>query len=175
MFKKVLSWFLPFERYTLSSKLPKDKLLKEVKSEISFQREDILGEVFENFFYIGIRCYKLKFGYAKNSFAPIADVKINEQENTTNLSVTIRMRLFACIVFYPLYFLSLICFIGAIIALAVFLVGTIIGVETIQIDYSAISFILFPVFQLVAYFAFKRPAKKLKHLIDSIALKDEIK
>lgn len=95
--------------------------------------DDYYGSLRENGFYIGKRPYKsFIIGHARNSFAPVFIGKITDESDVVTVSVIIRM--------------SILVWIITLMLSVVFL----------------ISIVFYPLFLLVMYFAFFRPAKKMK-------------
>ena len=89
-----------------------------------------------------------------NSFAPVAVGKFSEQDGMTVVSVLIRMRLLVCLLWYLLCLFS-----------ALGLIASLIGLATGQAAF-AMGIVLFLFCYGLPFFAFRRPAKRLKAFLE---------
>ena len=132
---------LLFEKFEIQTSLSKKEILKKVKSFADPKYTDYYGSISENGFFIGEKNIKYYTGgHSTNSFAPIAKAEINEKEGISSVSVVIRMNILVLVLFVPIYLVSL------------FLI------------------IPFPIVLAILYFAFIKPAKRLKTILEELLL-----
>lgn len=142
---KLLQKLLLFEKCEIQSKLSKRQILNRIKSFADTEYSDYYGGVSECGFFIGEKNAKhFAGGHSKNSFAPVAKAKINEEDGITTVSMVIRMNLFVLILFAPVYFASL------------------------------ITVILYPFVLILLRFAFVKPAERLKQAIEDLLIENEV-
>ncbi len=83
----------------------------------------------------------------------------------TRVSVKVRMPMFSCDVFLPIHTVFAICFVCGLIGLAFDIAGLFIGAGmTGEILWLLL---FFPLDCLFMFFAFKRPAKKMRELLET--------
>lgn len=106
---------------------------------------DYYGMIKDDGFFIGARNWKVYLGgSSQNSFAPVAVGKITTENGVTTLSVTIRMNIIIQVIFVPIHIMTL-C-----------------------------TVLLIPFFWLLLYFAFVKPAKRLRDGIKAEIYYDEV-
>lgn len=143
--KKLLQKLLLFEKCEIQSKLSKRQILNRIKSFADTEYSDYYGGISECGFFIGEKNVKhFAGGYSKNSFAPVAKAKIDEEDGITTVSMVIRMNLFVLILFAPIYFASL------------------------------ITVILYPFVLILLRFTFVKPAERLKQAIEDLLIENEV-
>ncbi len=141
--KKFFQSFLPFQKFEIQTKLPKREILYRVDDFADPEYTDYYGHITDNGFVIAEKCMKhLTFGHSHNSFAPVATAKITEKDGISSVKGVLRMRIFCLFIFIPIYLMSL------------------------------ITLVLFPFMYLLMYFAFVRPANKLKKELESLLSED---
>lgn len=141
---KILQSLLLFEKCEIKTKLPKKEILKKIDSFADPGHTDYYGSVSEDGFLITEKNMKhFPGGHSQNSFAPVAKVKIAESDGMTTVSMVIRMNLLVCILFYPIYIIFL------------------------------LTVVLFPFIFILLYFAFVKPAKRLKEAIENLLIADD--
>ena len=134
-----------FEKCEMKTKLSKQEILNRVTSFVDYEHTDYYGSVSECGFFIGERNRKhFTGGHTQTSFAPVAKAKIIEENGVTTVSMVLRMHLLVLILFIPIY-----------IALS-------------------LTIVLFPFVWILLYFAFVKPAKKLKLSIENLLVENEI-
>lgn len=166
--KRFLLKLLPFECYELQTKLSKDRILNTVKTKID-PYGDYRSRVSEDGFCVAEKNHKsLGIGNTHNSFAPVAHAKVRESDGLSTVSVNIRMNLIVQAIFLPLYVFSVLAFVFAIANAIVYATGAMDGAEY---ELASLTLLLmFPIMQLLMYFAFKRPAKRLRKFLDELIL-----
>jgi len=134
-----------FEKCEIQTKLSKQQILNRVKSFADFEDADYYCSVLEDRFFIGEKSRKhFVGGHSQNSFAPVATAKITEKDGSTTVSMVLRMNLLVLILFVPFYVLSL------------------------------LTIVLFPLVWVLLYFAFVKPTKRLKQLIENLLTENEV-
>ncbi len=109
------------------------------------ERADYYGSASECGFFVGEKNRKhFLGGHYQNSFAPVAKAKMVEKEDVTTVSMIIRMNLLVLILFVPIYIISL------------------------------ITIVLSPAVLLLLYFAFVRPAERLKQTIENLLIQNRV-
>ncbi|MBQ9802659.1 MAG: hypothetical protein IJW51_06290 [Clostridia bacterium] len=162
--KKLLGWLLPFEKYTIRTKSAKEAVLQQAISVGAFECESYYSRALKNGFVIAEKTVKaFLVGRTQNSFAPVAHVKMREEDGLTVLSVLVRMRVFVCAIFLPLYLLFLLTFLIGITELIVGVAGGAANANELA-DLPPL-LLPWPILQAVFYIAFKRPAKRMKELL----------
>ena len=128
-----------FEKCEIKTKLSKQEILNRVTSFVDYEHTDYYGSVSECGFFIGEKNRKhFTGGHTQNSFAPVAKAKITEENGITSVSIVLRMHLMVMILFIPFYVVSL------------------------------LTIVMFPLVWIWLYFAFIKPAKKLKEQIENL-------
>ncbi len=139
-FKKLIEMLFLFHKFSFQTKLSKDEISKRVGLFISGNSTDYYGWVKENGFYVAKRAFKsLIILHIANSFATVAWAKITVEEETTTVSVLLSMNIIVWIIALLMVFAILIS-----------------------------QIVWYPVFLLIMYFAFFRPAKRLKEKLESL-------
>lgn len=162
--KKLLWWLLPFEKYKIRTKSAKEAVLHQAVCVGDFGCGSYYSHALKNGFVIAEKTVKgFLIGRAQNSFAPVAHVKMREEDGVTVLSVLVRMRVFVCAIFLPLYLLFLMTFLIGITELIVGVAGGAANANGLA-DLPSL-LLPWPVLQAVCYIAFKRPAKRMKELL----------
>ncbi len=142
---KFLQRLFLFEKCEIKTKLSKKEILKKIDSFADPEYTYYYGSISEDGFFIAEKNIKhFTGGHSQNSFAPVAKAKITESDGMTTVSMVIRMNLLVLILFAPIYFISL---------LTVF---------------------FFPFMLILLYFAFVKPAKRLKEAIENLLMADGI-
>ncbi len=166
--KKLLLRLLLLERYKMTTKLSKDRVLDEVREAKERGHEDYIFKIGDKEFYIAEKYFKYKVaGWStQNSFAPVARIVPTEGERGTTLSVTVRMRAFVHAITLFLYLLFALCFIGG---------ATLNVIEIIRdgsdarFHYGILAFLIFiPILELVLHFTYRKPAERLKKYLESL-------
>ena len=141
---KFLQKLFLFEKFTVQTKLSKQRIQSRVESFIEAECHDYYGKATKRGFFIGEKFIKHRtFVRINNSFAPVARARILEADGTTTVSVVMRMHLFA-IVFAPIYLASL------------------------------LTVLLFPFVSLLLRFAFFNPKKRLKQSLEALLIDDTV-
>ena len=134
-----------FEKCEIQTKFSKQQVLNRVTSFINYEHMDYYGSVWEDGFFIGEKNRKhITGGHTQNSFAPVAKAKIIEENGVTTVSMVLRMHLLVLILFIPIYIALL------------------------------LTIVLSPFVWILLYFAFVKPAKKLKLSIENLLVENEI-
>ena len=134
-----------FEKCEIKAKLSKQQIVSRVKAFIDYEHTDYYGSVSADGFFIGEKNIKhITVGHTKNSFAPVAKAKIIEEDGITTVSIVLRMHLLVMILFTPFYVVSL------------------------------LTVVMFPFVWILLYFAFLRPAKKLKQQIENLLTESDL-
>lgn len=142
MNKHIQRLFL-FEKFEIQTKLSKQEILKRIKSFADPEYTDYYGSVSEDGFFVAEKNRKhFAGGHTQNSFAPVAKAKIEEKDGISTVSVVLRMNILVLILFAPIYFISLMLVLP------------------------------FPIMLIAVYFAFVKPAKRLKEVLENLLLKD---
>ncbi len=142
MNKHIQRLFL-FEKFEIQTKLSKQEILKRIKSFADPEYTDYYGSVSEDGFFVAEKNRKhFAGGHTQNSFAPVAKAKIEEKDGISTVSVVLRMNILVLILFAPIYFISLMLVLP------------------------------FPIMLIAVYFAFVKPAKRLKEALENLLLKD---
>lgn len=137
--------FSPFQKFELQTKLSKQDILRKVHDFADPEYTDYYGYVSDNGFIIAEKCSKhFSFGRSNNSFAPVLTAKITEKDGLSTVQGILRMRILTLLIFIPIYILSI------------------------------LTIVLFPFDYLLMYFAFVRPANKLKQELEFLLLKTEV-
>ena len=132
-----------FEKYDIQTGLSKKQILNRVESFAKYE-DDYYCSVSENGFFIGEKSRKhFSGGYIQNSFAPVAKAKIIEKDGITTVSMVLRMHLLVWILVVPFYILSL------------------------------LTIVLFPLEWILLHFAFVKPKKRLKQLIENLLIEND--
>ena len=140
MNKHIQRLFL-FEKFEIQTRLSKQEILKKIKSFADPEYTDYYGVVSEDGFFIAEKSSKqFTGGHTQNSFAPIAQTKIDEKDGITSVSVVLRMNILVLALFAPIYFLSLLLIVP------------------------------FPIMLIVLHFVFVNPAKRLKETLEDLLL-----
>lgn len=157
---------LPFEKYEMKSELTKAEILKKAKGAIDCKYGYYYGFITKDGFVLADKPMKSSFGgVAHNSLVPVAVCRVKEKEGLSVISVTVRSSFLICLVFYPLYFFSLLVFLLAIVMLAVNVVMLIIGAE---FDGGSLGGLIpFPIFQFLSFVGFKRHSKELREFLEN--------
>lgn len=165
--KKVLINLLPFEKYEIVTDLSKEKIFERISAESDSRNGEYIGLLRKDKFIFAEKTYKHSaLGRSRNSFAPVAVARLGEKNGKTLVSVKVRMPLPTCILFFPMYVISVIFFLFGLIWF-VFDIIAAIGGSGMTGDFLSL-LVLLPPEQLLLFFAFKRPAKKLKALLETI-------
>ena len=131
--KKFFQIFLPFQKFEFQTALPKAEILRRVRDFADPEYTDYYGGIRDDGFWIAEPCVKhLSFGSSHNSFAPVATAKISENDGLSTVKGIVRMRIPVMLIFIPIYLISI------------------------------LTLVPFPFMFLLMYFAFVRPANKLK-------------
>ena len=131
--KNFFQIFLPFQKFEFQTALPKAEILRRVRDFSEPEYTGYYGGIRDDGFWIAESCVKhLSFGSSHNSFAPVATAKITEADGISTINGIVRMRLLVMLIFIPMYLIFM------------------------------LSVIMFPSTFLLMYFAFVRPANKLK-------------
>jgi len=155
---KILQKILLIEKTEIKTKLSKDRVNIVLEKEIS-KKYGYRACFSENGFCVAEKTHKsLGFGGVHNSFAPVAVANFSEQDGMTVISVLIRMRLVVCLLWYLLYLFS-----------ALGLIVSLIGLATGQAAF-AMGFVLFLFCYGLPFFAFRRPAKRLKAFLENLLI-----
>ena len=134
-----------FEKCEIKTKLSKKVILKKIDSWADPEYTDYYGSISEGGFFIAEKNRKyFTGGHIQNPFAPVATAKITESEGMTTVSMVIRMNLLVLILFAPIYIISL------------------------------LTVVLFPFMLILLYYAFIKPAKRLKETIENLLISDSI-
>ena len=138
---KRIQHLLLFEKLEIQTKLSKKEILKKIESFADPDYTDYYGSVSDDGFFI-VEKNRKNFvgGHTQNSFAPIARAKIDEREGISSVSIVIRMNILVLILFAPIYFISLLLILP------------------------------FPIMLIILYFAFVKPAKRLKETLENLLL-----
>ena len=98
-----------FKKCEIKTKLSKQQISDKIKDFADAECKDYYASASDNGFFIGEKPIKHSaFVHTRNSFAPVAKAKMIEENGITTVSLTTRMHLLALILFYPIYFASLI-------------------------------------------------------------------
>lgn len=131
--KNFFQIFLPFQKFEFQTALPKAEILRRVRDFADLEYTGYYGGIRDDGFWIAEPCSKhTGFGSSHNSFAPVATAKISENNGISTVNGIVRMRLLAMPIVIPIYLISI------------------------------LTLVLFPFMFLLMYFAFVRPADKLK-------------
>ena len=142
---KIFQTFLPFQKFEIQTKLSKREILHRVDDFADPKYTDYYCHITDNGFVIAEKCLKsLTFGHSKNSFAPVATAEITEKDGISSVKGILRMRIFCLFIFIPIYLISL------------------------------ITLVPFPFTYLLMYFAFIRPANKLKKELEFLLSEREM-
>ncbi|MBQ7821465.1 MAG: hypothetical protein IJ391_04200 [Clostridia bacterium] len=165
--KNTVLKLLPFEKFEIKTELSKERILQKIKSVSDPEYADYRAKVSENGFYVAEKNRKAFLGgHTQNTFAPVASAKILGQDRPTVVSVTVRMHLLVCILLLPIYLFSAFAFVYGVAGTIVDIVHISIGTE---ITGEAPLFLFpFPFLQLLFYFGFKRPARRMKEFIENL-------
>lgn len=156
---------LLFERFKIQTTASTNDLLKSIESLIEAESDDYYGHISEDRFFIGEKNRKYHFGgQSRNSLAPIATGKIQTAETGTTVSVTVRMNLLSCIVLIPIYFCCALCFLFGTVDAILQGIGAMAGAGAFP---SYELFLPFPIMLILLFFAFWRPAKRLRKKIEA--------
>ena len=138
---KHIQHLLLFEKIEIQTKLSKKEILEKIESFADPDYTDYYGSVADDGFFIAEKSRKtFAGGHTQNSFAPIARAKIDERDGITSVSVVLRMNLLVLILFAPIYFISLLLIVP------------------------------FPIMLIILYFAFVKPAMRLKETLENLLL-----
>lgn len=138
---KHIQRLLLFEKFEIKTKLSKKEILKKIESFAAPEYTDYYGSVSESGFFIAEKNRKhFAGGHTQNSFAPIARAKIDEKDGISSVSVVLRMNILVLILFVPIYLISLLLIVP------------------------------FPIMLIVLYFAFIKPAKRLRETLEDLLL-----
>ncbi len=153
---KILQKILLIEKFEIKTKLSKERVQRILELETR-QNYDYRTCFSEKGFCVAEKTRKYSgFVRTNNSFAPVATAKFSEQDGMTVISVLIRMRLFVCLLWYPLCLFSVFAAIAAVIGLIVGDVELLVGIP------------IFLFFFGLPLFAFGRPAKRLKAFLENL-------
>ena len=138
---KIIQHLLLFEKFEIQTKMSKKEILEKVNSFADHEYTDYYGSVSENGFFIAEKNIKHFIGgHTQNSFAPVARASIEEKDGLSSVSVVLRMNILVLILFAPIYFISLLLIVP------------------------------FPIMLVVLHFAFLKPSKRLKQVLEYILL-----
>ncbi|MBQ9805285.1 MAG: hypothetical protein IJW49_02080 [Clostridia bacterium] len=153
---KILQKLLFIEKFEIKTKLSKERVQRILEFETR-QNYDYRAYFSKKGFCVAEKTRKHSgFVRTNNSFAPVATAKASEQDGMTVISVLIRMNFLICLIWYPLYLLSVLSLVAAV-------VGLIVGDAELAIG--------IPVFLFcfgLPFFAFRRPAKRLKAFLENL-------
>ena len=138
---KHLMHLLLFDKLEIETKLSKAEILRKVK-DFTDGSSDYRGRICEDGFTVAERNIKTYSGiiHTQNSFAPVAQAKIIENNGICTVYATFRMNALVLPVFIPCYLLML------------------------------ITFIFVPFMFILLHFAFFKPMKRLKeHLTEMLS------
>ena len=100
----LLEMLLVCHKFNFKTKLPTERVLKWAELFVKEYYNDYNGWIMDDGFLIKERTFKsFGFGYSKNTMAPIASVKIEQEGDLTNIFVTLRpdrLTQAVCIFFY---------------------------------------------------------------------------
>ena len=140
---KILQRLFLFEKYDMTTRLSKKEILKKIDSFADPEYTDYYGSISENGFFIAEKNRKhYAGGHSQNSFAPVANASITEGDGMTTVSIMIMMNPLVLIFFAPIYIISL------------------------------LTVVLFPLMLIFLYFAFVRPAKRLREALENLLTAD---
>ena len=155
---KILQKILFIEKFEIKTKLSKESVQRTLEFETR-EHYDYRTYFSKKGFCVAEKTRKsLVFGSIHNSFAPVAVGKFSEQDGMTVISVLIRMRLLVCLLWYLLYLFS-----------ALGLIVSLIGLATGQAAF-AMGIVLFLFCYGLPFFAFGRPAKRLKAFLENLLI-----
>jgi hypothetical protein len=153
---KILQKLLFIEKFEIKTKISKERAKTILKMEAA-KTGDYRTYFSENVFCVAEKTRKsLVFGSIHNSFAPVAVGKLSEQDGMTVISGLIRMRLLVCLPWYLVCLFSVLAVIAAVVGLAVGEVKLLIGIPCFLFCYG------------LPFFAFGRPAKRLKTFLERV-------
>jgi hypothetical protein len=143
--KKFFQIFLPFQKFEIQTALPKAEIVRRVRDFADPEYTGYYGKTSDDGFWIAEPCIKHSgFGSSRNSFAPVATAKISETDGISTVKVIVRMRLLVMLIAIPIYLISI------------------------------LTLVLFPFMFLLMYFAFVRPADKLKKELEVLLSENPI-
>ena len=149
-----LQKILLIEKLEIKTKISKERAKTVLKMEAA-KNGDYRTYFSENGFCVAEKTRRYSgFVRINNSFAPVAVGKFSEQDGMTVASVLIRMRLLVCLLWYLLCLFSVLAVIAAVVGLAVGEVELLIGIPCFLFCYG------------LPFFAFRRPAKRLKAFLE---------
>lgn len=129
-----------------------------------------LGRASDDGFVVMDKTFRRSNGVVRysNAFAPVAKGRYNTDGEYTNVIVTVRMNLVAAVIFYSLYFLSML---GALIGLYMLIFESRATFQSLDETSTMLSCLaLFPILFVTGHLAFTRPAKRLRDEIERIII-----
>ena len=166
--KKFIQGLLPFEIYTLKTRLTKSEIQNKISSRIGKDDYDYRSGITQEGFYVYERFIKsFGIGHVHNSFAPMATARIKEEDGYSTIRITVRMSWISLILFLFMYTLF---FIAGALAIPVAIVALIAGAqEAAYIASTALALLVpFLFMYFMMHFFYKRPAKRLKELLEEL-------
>jgi DNA-binding CsgD family transcriptional regulator len=141
---KLLQRLFLFEKFEFETKLSKKQILNKITDVYGSGDTYVYTITSEGGFSVARKSMSSASGVStRNFFAPVAKCTAEEGEDFTRITGILRMKLPVLVIFAPLYLLSM------------------------------LTLLLFPIVYLVVYFAFIKPAGKLKEELENALTEDD--
>ena len=159
--KRIYQKLLLMERFTIKTRHSPE----EVKSRVRDLHEEYYGRLLSKGFTVYFK-HRVTYGpvFVRNSFWPFAFGRIREEGGLTAVSITVTMHPLVCLLMYPIEFLLAACTVlGGLLCVFTAMMGH-LNTEMLGVLIGLIPFV--SVFALMLHFAFFRPARKLRRLLE---------
>ncbi len=165
---KIFKSLLFFDRFCIRTKMTPARINRSIRMLVDPGFGKYFGWASDEGFAVSDKPFKYTAGVmrSRNAFAPVAKGRYTIDGEYTNVTVTVRMSLFAAIVFYSLYFISML---GALLGLYMLIFesrATFQSLDDASVMLSCLA--LFPILFVTGHLAFTRPAKRLRDEIERI-------